>query len=67
MIMWLLTEHNINVNMKYRKPTCIKVTFSTFPITDIFLSITNEEAIKSFNDEGIYIMLIISIQDLNCE
>ena len=59
----LLTEHNIHVNKRYNKPTYIKVALPTIPVNDVFALITNEEANKSFNDEGIYINDINFTQD----
>ncbi|KAK8882367.1 hypothetical protein M9Y10_045009 [Tritrichomonas musculus] len=43
----LQTEHNINVNKRYIKPTYIKVALPTIPVNDVFALITNEEGIYS--------------------
>ncbi|KAK8838418.1 hypothetical protein M9Y10_033047 [Tritrichomonas musculus] len=70
----ILIAHNINVTKRNIKPTysskeCeyykqyIKVALPTIPITDIFALITSEDAIKSFNNEGIYINDIDFTQD----
>ena len=70
----ILQSHDINVNKRYIKPTYsskegeyykqyIKVALPAIPVNDVFALITSEEAIKSFNDEGIYINDIDFTQD----
>ena len=75
MIKRLFVAHNINVTKRNIKPTgsnkennnyrqYIKVASPTIPANDVFALVTSEEAIKSFNEEGIYINDIAFIQDI---
>ena len=70
----ILLSHNINVSKRCIKPTYsekeenyykeyIKVALPNAPIDNIFALITDENIIKSFNDEGIYIHDIDFTQD----
>lgn len=62
----LLAEYNINVKNRYIKPKksnkkgeyyqkCIKVAKTSIPVNNVFTLITSDEAIKTFNNEVIYV------------